>query len=210
MKLITFLILTIALVGCNENRSISYYGRGYNPSYSGELSQIGFLKDVADPNAQAQNTHFRFANGGKLMVIQSGQAYPDSELLKALPTSTEVIAISGNPEVGNIDRIPLRLAAKNGNVDFILGFWGTIRNTHDGKIFVIISAILANVREGTWRHVEVSSKPINTAFSFFDPQGADDLQVQEIKSAVYSDLVQTLYGPSTQQGASLEPASPAR
>lgn len=194
MKPIVFLLLALVLFGCAQNRSISSYRYDYNSAYKGELSQIGFLKDVSDPNTQAKEEHFAVKKTDKIMIIQSGQAYPDSELLSVLPKESKIVPISGIPENGNIDRIPLRSATKTGNIDFVLGFWGTIRNTGDNKMIIVLSAILANPREGTWKYLEVSSQPEPIDWSFFDRQKTDDLQIQRIKQKVYFELATKIYG----------------
>jgi hypothetical protein len=200
-------LYVVVLTGCTETRSISRYNYSNNPSYTGELSQIGFIKDVSGAGSEQHPAGTPLTAASKILVIQSGMAYPDAELIRAFPDPANLSGISGNPEIGTVDRIPLRLAAQQGGMDYVLGIWGIIR-TEDSLISIHLSCILADVHQGTWKHLDIQTAPIKKANAFIDPNGADDQQIRSMKEQAYRELASRLFAKSADANRSVPAATP--
>ena len=72
MRHVSFCVLFIILLsGCGGNRSISYIGSGYNPSYTGELSQIEMIRQLSSGESPSEKV--MLDDSAAVMVIQSGQ-----------------------------------------------------------------------------------------------------------------------------------------
>jgi hypothetical protein len=127
------------------------------------------------------------------MVIQSGQAFPDAEFINAIQDQGTIVPVSGNPEIGGTESGTILDAAKAGGVEFIVAYWGNIRNTSENMVSVEISAIVVDVDQGRWFNAIAQSDQIDESYSFFNQQKADDIQVVALKNQVYGRLANALF-----------------
>lgn len=151
MKLIWTILLMVAVMaaaGC-ATRSISnsgYQDGRSGAAYRGELSEFDVLavdRDSAVSEKEIQKAINRAApvrvkKGGSVLVIQSGAAYPDGPMLKALNQHFLVTPFSGIPEakpsVGYKEQDSstyaksLRLVAARAGAEAILCYWGVLES----------------------------------------------------------------------------------
>jgi hypothetical protein len=143
------LLASLLLAGC-ASRSISNSGypqdggRGGNPSYAGELSELDVLG--VDPSSVTEEQiaaalknakPVEFAPGARVMVVQSGADMPDEDMLALLRTRYRVGVFSGVPQHkpssleqdagprGDYSK-GLRMAAAKGGYTHILCYWGVL------------------------------------------------------------------------------------
>lgn len=153
---------TIVLTGCSSNqRSISNSGpvpesrhRSFAPgssesgsfAYRGELSEFDllgvdrdqFVTDEEIEKTLAGATLIRLKKGQKIMLVQSGAVFPDSEMVEELEVHFRVVPFSGVPtgrmqDVANDSDQPayartFRLAAARAGAEHIICYWGKMES----------------------------------------------------------------------------------
>lgn len=144
--------IALALAACST-RSISDSGYkgdggGYTNSayaYKGELSPYDILGVDADrpiteddiAKAMAAKKPIQVKKGSSIMLVQSGAAIPDSDMIAALEKAYSVATFSGVPvttdQVKAAGTLPkdqyaklFRLAAAKGGYETILVYWGVL------------------------------------------------------------------------------------
>lgn len=142
------MVAVMAAAGC-ATRSISnsgYQDGRSGTAYKGELSEFDVLavnrdNAVSEEEIQKAIKHsapVRVTKGSPVLVIQSGAAYPDAPMLKALNQHFLVTPFSGIPEarrsVGFQERDSttyarsLRLVAARTGAEAILCYWGVLES----------------------------------------------------------------------------------
>jgi len=192
MKNIIFIII-LGLHGCAYNRSISYSNHGYNPSYQGEISQIGFLKDISGNDRLDGGEQIKINPDDYVAIIQSGQMMPDEELIQLLPKNLRYMPISGivsneSSETG------LRKALSAGGIDKALAYWGNIRRTPSDMLAIRCSVIIADLKEGIWREYAFETEAVEAADAFWDfnQRKVENRQFSKLKSELYQKMVNTI------------------
>ncbi len=165
MKNFTLFLLvcaTIVLMGCSSTqRSISNSGpvldsrysssghgaeTGSSFAYQGELREFDllgvdrdrFVTDEEIYKTLSNATTVRLKEGQKIMLIQSGAVFPDSEMVAELATHFRVVPFSGVPtgrmqEAANESDQPayartFRLAAAQAGAEHIVCYWGALES----------------------------------------------------------------------------------
>ncbi len=221
------------LTGC-EDRSISDsgyrgngYGRGSSSSYRyrGELletdvvgaSTTGEPVTEADIQNALHSSHAVHASSGTgLVVVQSGAANPDTDMLAALGSHYHVQPFSGLPP-GESERAAysksLRLAAAQGGFQHILCYWGRLESAREDQVTKTVSwvpiagsfvpdetqrmrislhAVLIDVATGHWS-AYTGKGGENTALSAGVVRASSDQkQVAKLKAAAYASLADEL------------------
>lgn len=150
----------LALAAC-ETRSISDSGyqaggngRGpSNPFYRGELTAYDVIgidtdKPVSDDDirkALAAKQPIAARKGSAVMLVQSGAAFPDHDMVAALERYYTVAAFSGmptqvssNPEAAKYAQL-FRLAAAKGGYQTIVVYWGVLESASEGSGGKVVS-----------------------------------------------------------------------
>ena len=207
---------TLVIAGCStSNRSISQYQYGYNFSYGGEMSQMNFIREISTSKATGSSTPISVSDGERVMVMQSGQLYPDASFLVHLTTKCDVIPMSGIPDKNQVTSPTLIDAAKAGGVTKIVAYWGNIETTikpkdskaiswipiagyyvpdEDQKMRVSISAIVSDVSSGRWFNFTAHSSETKISHSSYTARAKDSEQVEKLKAEAYERLIQKLTG----------------
>lgn len=157
---VVFMLALLALAAC-ETRSISDSGyraggsgRGSsNPFYRGELTAYDVLgidadKPVSDDDirkALSAKQPLAARKGSAVMLVQSGAAFPDHDMVAALERYYTVAAFSGvpaqassNPEAAKYAQL-FRLAAAKGGYQTIVVYWGVLESASQGSGGKIVS-----------------------------------------------------------------------
>jgi hypothetical protein len=207
-----YVLFAVLAWGCETtNRSISRYEYGYNPSYSGELSAVDFIKDVSDPRAGSASNDISITKGERVIVMQSGQLSPDGALVSELGDRCHIIAMSGIPSKTSVGEPKLRDAARAGGVAKIMAYWGTIETSiqseqtkavswvpivgwyipdESQEMRISITAIVSDTATGRWTDYTVLSPETKVFHSTMTREAKDSWQVEGLKSEVYKQLVQ--------------------
>ena len=192
------LAIAVLMAGCTSNRSISHYSYGYNPSYRGELSQLDFIKEVSGGGSSQGGQLPALRRGERVLLVQSGQAFPDGACVSAFGgTGASLVPIAGMPGHAGFGEggVSLLAAARSGDIDRIIAYWGTVRESHAGLRHIVLSVITVDVATGCWRALEVRSEGIEApawAFLRSSRERADDAQIIALKRMVYQRLVARL------------------
>jgi hypothetical protein len=123
------LALTLTISSCAV-RSISNPGRpwgGGNTTYAGELSDFdvigGTSAEGIGPGAEVKlRPHMR------VLVVQSGAAFPDERMLSGLAAQFDIGAASGIPTQA-LQEHGMRFAAARGGFDAIIAYWGVLESS---------------------------------------------------------------------------------
>jgi hypothetical protein len=142
------LVLLVGLGACST-RSISnsgynqggYYARSDNPFYRGELSEFALLgidpgKEITEEEigaaAKAGKERLALRKGDSILLIQSGAAIPDQDMIESAEKYFSVSVFTGVPEQVNGSGATyaraLRLAAAKGGIQRILVYWGLLES----------------------------------------------------------------------------------
>lgn len=149
-----FALILVALAACST-RSIS--DSGYraeagqrsqsNPFYRGELTAYDILgieadKPISDDDirkALSAKQQIAARKGSAVMLVQSGAAFPDHDMVAALERYYTVAAFSGvpmearsNPEAAKYAQV-FRLAAAKGGYQTIVVYWGVLESATEGS-----------------------------------------------------------------------------
>lgn len=121
-------------------------------AYRGELSEfdvLGITRSEIVSDSEIQQTldnakQVRLRPHSSILLIQSGAAFPDGEMMSALQTNFAVVPFSGAPpsrrsrfgsSTESVDpesySKSLRLAAARGGNDFILCYWGILESENE-------------------------------------------------------------------------------
>ena len=222
------------LAGC-EDRSISdsgYHGGGsygrtyssYGP-YRGELleadvvgaSTTGAPVTEADiRKALGSSRAVHAAPGTGLVVVQSGAANPDADMLAALGAHYRVQPFSGLPpdetERAAYSR-SLRLAAAQGGFQHILCYWGRLESAREDQVTKTVSwvpiagnfvpdetqkmrislhAVLIDVATGHWSAYTGKGGEDTALSAGILREHSDQKQVAKLKAAAYASLADEL------------------
>ncbi len=145
----TLLALTLLLAGC-ETRSISDsgyrpsygWGRGANPLYKGELTELDILgaaprQEATEANiakALAAATAPKMKRGDKLILIQSGAPVPDYSMLEEASRYFAVAPFSGIPPEDKSGLAEsLRFRAAQGGYRYLVCYWGVLESAQEDK-----------------------------------------------------------------------------
>lgn len=157
---VVFMLVLLALAAC-EARSISDSGyraggnsRGSsNPFYRGELTAYDVLgidadKTISDDDirkALSAKQPIAARKGSAVMLVQSGAAFPDHDMVAALERYYTVAAFSGvpaqangNPEAAKYAQL-FRLAAAKGGYQTIVVYWGVLESASEGSGGKVVS-----------------------------------------------------------------------
>ncbi len=221
------------LTGC-EDRSISDsgyhrggYGYGSSSSYAyrGELleadvvgaSTTGGPVTEGDIQKALHNSHAVHASPGTgLVVVQSGAANPDTDMLAALGAHYHVQPFSGLPP-GDAERAAysksLRLAAAQGGFQHILCYWGRLESARADQVTKTVSwvpiagsfvpdetqrmrislhAVLIDVATGHWSAYTGKGSEDTALSAGVVRESSDQKQVAKLKAAAYASLADEL------------------
>jgi hypothetical protein len=158
---VLFLFMVVALAACST-RSISDSGyrepgsrdrAASNPFYRGELTAYDVLgidadKPISDDDirkALSAKQPVTARKGSAVMLVQSGAAFPDHDMVAALERYYTVAAFSGvpmdsrsNPEAAKYAQV-FRLAAAKGGYQTIIVYWGVLESAAEGSGGKILS-----------------------------------------------------------------------
>lgn len=115
-------------------------------AYRGELSEFDllgvnrnqFVTEEQIAAALDASKHVKLANGGTILLIQSGAVFPDGEMVKAMEPHFRVVPFSGVPPEGMRDAAgerdqpayarTFRLAAAQAGATHIVCYWGALES----------------------------------------------------------------------------------
>jgi hypothetical protein len=211
---LSLIAIALFMTGCTTStRSISQYQYGYNPSYQGEMSQLNFIKEVSSSKATGSTEPINISSGERVMVMQSGQLYPDASLLVNLEPNCNIIPMSGIPNKDSVPDITLLDAAKAGGVTKIIAYWGNIETSikpkeskavswipiagyyvpdENQRMRVSVSAIVSDVSTGRWFNFTAHSSETEISHSNYTAYRKDGEHVEKLKAEAYGRLVQKL------------------
>lgn len=208
---IVVLLSIMVMTGCTSQRSISYHPGNENWSYRGELSQMEVIAALSAAEAAKADQAVTLPTSGRLILIQSGQALPDPQAIAALPPGIEVLPFSGIPAPSSAG-VGWRQAARAGDVQTVVVYWGTIETSRvdlatkviswtpvtawipdeEQRMRVAVSAVVADIASGRWRLVTAASEPTQSSSSFFSRDAEDRRQIAELKREAFAKLGEVL------------------
>lgn len=120
--------LTVSLLAAScASRSISNpqmpWGNS-NTSYVGELSEFDVVGTGLGHSADLPPV--RLGRGDRVLLLQSGAAFPDEQLADALGTTLSVSTASGIPTGWTVKGEGLLGAARRGGYSAVIAYWGTL------------------------------------------------------------------------------------
>lgn len=181
------------------------------------MSQMNFIREISSDKATGSSAPIHISRDDRVLVMQSGQLYPDASFLVHLDPKCSVIPMSGIPDKSPTTGTPLIDAAKAGGVAKIVAYWGNIETTHqpmdskaiswipiagyyvpdeNQKMRVSISAIVSDVSSGRWFNYTAHSSETEILHSSHTARAKDSEQVEKLKAEAYENLVQQLAGKS--------------
>ncbi len=166
--------VAVFLGGCTmRSISDSGYGNSRNPAYRGELSEfdvLGIAPGSAASDAEIarqliEHKPVEVAKGGAILLIQSGAALPDDDMVSALDAHFAVVPFSGVPAAPNAmapDAYAraLRLAAARSGTPVIVCYWGVLEAQAEGEALKAVSwvPILGTVVPDERQHMRIRLK----------------------------------------------------
>ena len=152
----------------------------------------------------------------KLLLLQSGTDFPDSEMVQSMSQFWDISVLSGdsrNYPKENLNTI-LRYTAATGGNDFIVVYWGVIQSAksdlhsknvswipmlgwslpdEETKMRVIVKFAIIDVKNGQWKTFQ--AEPIESAFlsSIHNREGKNQVQEIEIKRAIYAKVSEDFF-----------------
>ena len=221
------------LTGC-EDRSISdsgyrgsSYWRGSSSSYSyrGELLEAdvvgasptgGTVTEADIQKALSSSRAVHAAPGTGLVVVQSGAANPDTDMLAALGARYRIQSFSGLPP-DETERAAysksLRLAAAQGGFQHILCYWGRLESAREDQVTKTVSwvpiagsfvpdetqhmrislhAVLIDVATGHWSAYTGKGSEDTALSAGVVREHSDQKQVAKLKATAYASLAEEL------------------
>ena len=233
---IVLLILTISIVaGCastsisdsgykrnNEQRS---WHQNYEPEAGKELNELAVI-GVA-PNATFDEEQilkslkeakpFELTSGSRILLLQSGAQYPDSEMVNSMSSYWDVSTLSGDSRhyanKGSLNKL-LRYTAATGGNGYVVVYWGVIETAEKNlqtkgiswvpllgwslpdektQIRVILKFAIIDVASGQWKMFQPS--PVKDEFlsAIINRDGKAQGVEIEMKKAVYARAAKELH-----------------
>jgi hypothetical protein len=169
-RLAALALLAVLLAGCTtrsisnsdfDHQSRTYARAGSGTSYQGELSEfdvVGVEEDrpiteeaIRAALSNARSVHLSAQS--RILLIQSGAAFPDDDMMSGLRQHYQVQPFSGIPTiqprstVSSYDTPPvasqyskaLRMAAAHGGYDKIVCYWGVLESQRESNATKLIS-----------------------------------------------------------------------
>ena len=122
-----FAVIVSLLAASCASRSISNpqmpWGNS-NTSYVGELSEFDVVGTGVGHSADLPPV--RLARGDRVLLLQSGAAFPDEQLADALGATLSVSPASGIPTGWTVKGEGLLGAARRGGYSAVIAYWGTL------------------------------------------------------------------------------------
>ncbi len=225
----------ILLAGC-ATRSISdssyeaahESGRSnrQSPAPTKELSEFDVLGiNVADnptdddiAAAIASSNAAALKRDSRIVLIQSGAAYPDSPMLESMRKHFTVEGFSGvaahRPEPTQSYARTLRLIAAKGGFDKIVCYWGILESERQGfgtaktvswvpllgdllpdereKMRIRLKAVVIDVASGAWTFVTPQAINASQVSTAYHRKKTDQALVEQLKTQGYEALAQRL------------------
>lgn len=200
---VTAVIAAIVLAAC-ATRSISDPARpwaGGNPTYVGELSDFDVVGvERADTSAE-QGPQLR--RGQRVLVVQSGAAFPNERMLSGLAECFDVGAASGIPTPA-LGEAGMRHAAARGGFDAIVAYWGVLESSQNAtagavaswvpvaglfvpdasqRMRVRLRIVIVDVRTGRWRTILPTPIDDERSSSIASRERSDRAQVEQLLDA---------------------------
>lgn len=126
-----FALTASLLATACATRSISdpamTWGHG-NTSYRGELSEFDVVGTQQGPSDLAP---VRLTRGDRVLLLQSGAAFPDEQLAEALGATLSVSPASGMPSGWTERGEGLLGAARRGGYSAVIAYWGTLESNSE-------------------------------------------------------------------------------
>jgi len=208
---LALLLTTLAAAAC-ASRSISDPSLGYgrNRTYAGELSEFQVVG--TEPGDTTQHGDVVLRRGQRLLVVQSGAAFPDERLLGLLGAHFEVGAASGIPNEA-LGREGMRHAAARGGFDAIVAYWGVLESSEratpgavaswvpiagwfvpDSKhrVRIRLRAVVVDTETGRWKQLRPAPIEDERHTSMASREYVDSDQVEALIGAAAPTLVALL------------------
>jgi hypothetical protein len=204
------LVVLVTLTGCTT-RSISYHSGNENWLYRGELSQMSVIAALSADGEVHGEGPVTIPGKGRMILIQSGQAAPDPQMVLGMPSGVEVLPFSGIPSPLS-DGVSWRQAARAGGVQTVLVYWGTIESSRVNQVTkaiswtpvtawipdeeqqmrVAVSAVVADVASGRWSLITAVSRSSQVSSSLFSRAAQDQKQISELKQDAFEKFLAAL------------------
>jgi hypothetical protein len=214
-RLTSFALVALLLPAC-AMRSISNPGRPYgsaNTSYAGELSDfavVGSGGAATDGDGGTANVTLRPRQ--RLLVMQSGAAFPDDAMVTGLAQHFEVGTASGIPSDA-FGEHGLRTAAARGGFDAVVAYWGVLESRprptagkaaswfpiagffvpdESQQMRIRLRIVVLDVASGRWRSLMPTPIDDERASSLVTRHSRDMEQVEHLKEAAYVAAVEAI------------------
>lgn len=227
-------------VGCKSTRSISnsHYvretgcfpqGAPYTEAafgYHGELSEHDVL--AIDPDRRITEADItqaltnsaapKLKSGSKILLVQSGTAFPDAGMVTALERELKVVPFSGVPtdahdgSKGAYSRL-LRLTAARAGCETIVCYWGILESGRGDVVGKTVSWVplagwvvpdekqamrirlkiaLVDVRTGDWTVISPAAHENRALSTQLSRGSSDQQQVESLKRLAYASAAREL------------------
>ncbi len=202
-----WLALTASLLAAScASRSISSpdmpWGNS-NTSYVGELSEFDVVGTGLGHSADLPPV--RLAPGDRVLLLQSGAAFPDEQLAEALGATLSVSPASGIPTGWTVKGEGLLGAARRGGYSAVIAYWGTLESSSEDtegaaatawipvvglfipsenlRMRLRLRFVVLDTKTGAW--IQVTPPPIEDRreASFAGKRRVDAEQVEALRSA---------------------------
>lgn len=240
LRLLTLSAICLGLVGCQQTRSISDSGyKQPSPSFFSaptthpapprELSELDVLgidsmnpvreQDIEDALKAHQGLQLR--KGDNILLVQSGAAYPDADMVKHLAENFDVVAFSGIPSAVPLDtgdtqakgtpysRL-LRLAAARGGCESIVCYWGILESAKENlstktvSWLPVVNWMVPDERQHMRIRLKIAVMDVRTgAWTMLTPEAFQDdrINTHVRRSGADQRLVETLKAKAYEAGA---------
>lgn len=193
-------------------RSISNTGRphgGQNTTYAGELSDFDIVgcgvANVGQPRVQLKK-------GQRVLVMQSGAAFPDQAMVTGLAEHFEVGTASGIPTPAMIGT-GIGTAAARGGFDAVIAYFGVLESSTEGtagraaswipiggffvpdenqRMRIRLRIILLDTRTSAWQSLMPEPIDDERISSLVTRNRKDQEQVLVLKEAAYAAAIRAI------------------
>jgi hypothetical protein len=200
---ITTLALASLIASC-ATRSISNperpWGNG-NTAYAGELSDFDVVGSGAADQPKSDDLVLR--PHMRVLLVQSGAAFPDERMITGLSKQFDVGAASGAP-TPTLREQGMRYAAARGGFDAVIAYWGVLETTEhmnagatvswvpiagafvpdwNQRMRIRLRVVILDVHSGRWRTLLTPPIDDERASSILTREDSDSHQVGRLMQA---------------------------
>ena len=232
MNKFAIVIAIVALLGINACASRSISETGYSQTKQSrytdtsdleldELAVLGIggdspINDQRITGALKNIKSIKLAQGSSVLLVQSGAALPDSQMITSLSQYWNVNIFNGQKQIfkkENLNKV-LRYAAASGGNHYLLVYWGVVETADQNlgtkglswipivgwvipdeytNMRIRIKFAVIDVTSGRWSMFQ--PKPVEDKFitTMLNKRGKDQAMVIDLKKIVYDNAAKELH-----------------